>query len=169
MSNNGDNNNNDTPTTTSQVNIPATAPAGEIVITQPPQTATSFYKIAPGNLVTFGWNTSYISIIEGSLTVSAFCNNGFSYPVGPSDGVIAPDATSVVWDPYAWQTAHPERPLPNEICTLGIADARDFTARRRGGYLSPNTMLQFALYTPVAYTPLASGESFSVPGFEAGR
>ncbi|KAJ2917048.1 hypothetical protein MD484_g3363, partial [Candolleomyces efflorescens] len=163
MSNNGDNNgdnNDNAPTTTSQITIPATAPEGQIVITQPPQTATSFYKIAPSNLVTFGWNTSYISIIEGSLTVSAFCNNGYSYPVGPSDGVIPPDAMSVVWDPYAWQTAHPEQPLPNDVCTLGIADARDFTARRRGGYLSPNTMLQFALYTPVAYTPLASGHVY---------
>ncbi|KAF6753460.1 hypothetical protein DFP72DRAFT_901749 [Ephemerocybe angulata] len=129
-----------------------------LMITQPPQSATSYYKIAPGNLITFGWNASYIIVRPTSLTVSAFCNNGNHYPVGPDpSGRIPGDATEVVWDPYAYQTAHSSLPLPQDVCTLAICDERDYTASRRAGYLSPNTQLQFAMYTPQPYTPLASG------------
>lgn len=91
------------------------------------------------------------------LTVSAVCDNGNTYPVGPTDGIIPGTATSVVWDVYSYQQAHPNTPLAQATYTLNIWDERGPGAARRAGYLQPNSALQFALYTPQAYTPLASG------------
>ncbi|KAF9041606.1 hypothetical protein BJ165DRAFT_1416187 [Panaeolus papilionaceus] len=137
--------------------IPNTAPAGVLSITQPPQTATSFYKIAPNELITFGWNTTFVLVTPTHLTVSAVCNNGKTYPVGPSDGVIPGTATQVVWDPYAYQLANPQDPLPQATYTLNIWDDRGPGQPISRGRLQQNSALQFALYTPQPYTALASG------------
>lgn len=94
------------------------------------------------------------------LTVSAVCDNGNTYPVGPSDGIIDGTATEVVWDLYAYQTNNPGKPLAQATYTLNIWDDRGPGAPRRGGYLQQNSALQFALYTPQAYTGLADGELF---------
>ncbi|EAU90398.1 hypothetical protein CC1G_00782 [Coprinopsis cinerea okayama7 len=145
-----------------RVFIPPSAPAGEIIITQPPQTHTSFYKIAPGEMITFAWNFTYILATPTHLTVSAVCQNGNTYPVGPTDGIIDGTATEVVWDVYSYQVNNPNTPLPQQVCNLRICDERGFGATRRAGYLSPNTGLQFALYTPQPYTPLADGWKCSV-------
>ncbi|KAF8999812.1 hypothetical protein BDQ17DRAFT_1246051 [Cyathus striatus] len=135
--------------------IPATAPVGTLSITQPPQTATSFYKIAQSNFVTFGWNFSYLSVTPEHLTVAAVAGNGNTYPVGPSDGIIDGTATEVVWDVYSYQQAHPELPLAATTYTLHISDGQVTT--RKPGFLESNTMLQFALYTPQGYTAIADG------------
>jgi hypothetical protein len=82
--------------------IPDSVPAGALTITQPPQTATSFYKIAPSQLITFAWNFTDLLVTQTSLTVSAVGQNGFTYPVGATDGHLAGTATSVVWDPYSY-------------------------------------------------------------------
>ncbi|KAF8800834.1 hypothetical protein BYT27DRAFT_7235948 [Phlegmacium glaucopus] len=141
--------------------IPQTAPAGGLTITQPPQTATSFYKIAPSQPITFGWNMTSVIATPTHLTVSAVCDNGNTYPVGPTDGIIPGTASQVVWDLYAYQQANPNKPLAQATYTLNIWDDRGPGAPRRPGYLQPNSALQFALYTPEAYTPLASGWSCS--------
>ncbi|EDR06886.1 uncharacterized protein LACBIDRAFT_250934 [Laccaria bicolor S238N-H82] len=145
------------PSSSSQLIIPQTAAAGGITITQPPQSATSFYKIAPSNLITFAWNMTSVLATPTHLTVSAVCDNGNTYPVGPTDGIIPGTASSVVWDVYSYQQAHPNTPLAQATYTLNIWDERGPGAARRAGYLQPNSALQFALYTPQAYTPLASG------------
>ncbi|KAF9652720.1 hypothetical protein BDM02DRAFT_3153561 [Thelephora ganbajun] len=139
------------------VSIPQTAAAGGLTITKPAQTATSYFKIAPDELVTFAWNFTYLYVTPQHLTVSALCENGYTYPVGPTDGVIPGDSTSVVWDPYAYNQAHPGLQLPQARYTLAIWDERGPGAVRQGGVFNPNTALTFALYTPQAYTPLASG------------
>ncbi len=127
-------------------------------MTEPPQTATSFFKIAPSQLATFGWNMTSVIASPTHLTVSAKCDNGNTYPVGPAtDGVIDGDATQVVWDIYSYQQSHNGAPLPQGTCTLLICDERGFGASRLGGYMVPNSALTFALYTPAGYTPLASG------------
>lgn len=138
--------------------IPQTAAAGGLTITKPPSTATSYFKIAPDDQITFGWNFTYLYVTPASLTVSALCDNGYTYPVGPTDGIIPGDATSLVWDPYAYNQAHPELQLPQAMYTLGIWDSRGPGAAREGGVFNPNTQLTFALYTTQGYTPLASGE-----------
>ncbi|KAF9555538.1 hypothetical protein CPC08DRAFT_711945, partial [Agrocybe pediades] len=143
----------------SQVFIPQTAAAGGLLITQPPQTATSFYKIAPSQPITFGWNMTSVLVTPTHLTVSAVCDNGNTYPVGPSDGIIPGTASSVVWDVYAYQTNNPDKPLAQATYTLNIWDDRGPGQARRGGYMQQNNALQFALYTPQPYTAIASGWS----------
>ena len=143
---------------TSTISIPQTAAAGGLTITQPPQTATSFFKIAQNQLVTFGWNMTSVLVTPTHLTVSAVCDNGNTYPVGPTDGIIPGTATSVVWDVYSWQQNHPNTPLAQASYTLHIWDDRGPNPPRAGGYMQPNSALQFALYTPQPYTPISSGE-----------
>src|SRR5262245_58772807 len=87
--------------------IPQTAAAACLTITQPPQTATSFFKIAQGQYITFAWNFTSLLSTPTHLTLSAVCENGNTYPVGPTDGIIPGTATSVVWDPYGYDQAHP--------------------------------------------------------------
>ncbi|KAH8115902.1 hypothetical protein DFH11DRAFT_1245306 [Phellopilus nigrolimitatus] len=144
--------------TGSFISIPATAAAGGLTFTQPPQTAdASFYKIASGAPITFGWNFTSLIVTPTHLTVSAFCENGVTYPVGPTNGVIDGKATQVVWDLFSYQQANPGTPLAQATYTLSIWDDRGPGAARAAGYLSPNSGLKFALYTPQPYTPIASG------------
>lgn len=136
--------------------IPQSAPAGGLLITQPPQTATSYYKIAPNELVTFGWNMTSVIATPTHLTLSAVCDNGNTYPVGPTDGIIPGTVSSVVWDVYSYQQNNPNKPLAQATYTLQIWDDRGPGAPIRPGYLTENDQLVFALYTPQPYTPLAS-------------
>ena len=138
--------------------IPQTAAAGGLTITQPAQTATSYFKIAPDNPITFAWNFTYLYSTPQRLTVSALCDNGYTYAVGPTDGIIPGDSTSVVWDPYAYNEANPAVQLGQAQYVLAICDERGLGALRQGGVFNPNTALTFALYTTQPYTPLASGD-----------
>ncbi|KIJ66481.1 hypothetical protein HYDPIDRAFT_109525 [Hydnomerulius pinastri MD-312] len=137
--------------------VPADGEPGMIVFTLPPLQSTSFYKIAAGEYVTFGWNFSYLAVAPTSITVSAVCENGNTYPIGPTDGVIPGDAQSVVWYPYGYQSANPSLPLAQASYTLHIWGDGGESAIPTPGLLEPNSQLEFALYTPQAYTPLASG------------
>jgi hypothetical protein len=138
--------------------IPITAAAGGITITQPQQTATSFFKIAPGEMITFAWNFTSVIATPTSLTVSAVCDNGNTYPVGPTDGVIPGAATQVVWDLGAYQQANPNNPLAQASYTLNIWDDRGPGASIKPGFMQENSALRFAMYTPQSYTALADGE-----------
>ena len=127
------------------------------LITQPAQTAqASFYKIAPGQSITFGWNFTSLYVTPTSLTISAICENGNTYPVGPTDGVIPGSATQVVWDVWSYQLAHPTLPLVQQSYTLVIADEQGTNAPLAPGLFAPNTGLRFAMYSPASYTPLES-------------
>ena len=144
-------------TNSTSISIPATAPAGLLTITQPPQTTIAFFKIAPSQPITFAWNFSYVLSTPSSLTVSAICENGNTYPVGPTDGKIPGTATSVVWDAYGWQQSNLNSPLAQATYTLEIFDNRGPGSARAPGLLQPNNALRFALYTPQQYTPIGSG------------
>ena len=148
-----------TASTTSQLVIPITAPAGGITITQPPQTATSFYKIAANEPVTFGWNLTSVLATPTHITVSAICDNGNTYPVGPTDGVIPGTATEVVWDVFDYQKQNPNKPLAEAGYSLTMWDDRGPNSPPRAGYMQPYSGLKFALYTPQTYTPLGAGQS----------
>jgi hypothetical protein len=145
------------PPPSSSTRIPQTAAAGGLTITQPPQTSTSFFKIAQGNLITFAWNFTSLLATPTHLTVSAVCDNGNTYPIGPTDGIIPGTATSVIWDPYGYDQANPNTPLAQNTYTLHIWDDRGPNAPRAPGLLEPNTALKFALYKPQPYTPLSDG------------
>ncbi|KAF8500268.1 hypothetical protein F5888DRAFT_1793523 [Russula emetica] len=139
------------------ISIPTSAPAGLLTITQPPQTTIAFFKVAPSQPITFAWNFSYVLSTPASLTVSAICENGYTYPVGPTNGIIPGTATSVVWDAYAWQQSNANSPLAQATYTLEIFDNRGPGSARAPGLLQPNNALKFALYTPQQYTPISSG------------
>ncbi|KAJ7151244.1 hypothetical protein C8R46DRAFT_1123674, partial [Mycena filopes] len=143
----------------SAISLAQTLPAGGVTITQPPQTATSFFKLAPDHFLTIGWNFTYVVQAPTSITVSAVCAaNGNTYAVGPDpSGRIPGTATEVVWDVYSYQQAHPNTPLAQASYTLHMWDDRGPDATAAPGLMSPNNALVFALYTPQAYTPLASG------------
>jgi hypothetical protein len=147
-----------TSASTSRLSIPPTAAAGGITITQPPQGATSFFKIAPSQAITFAWNFTSLYSTPAHLTVSAVCENGNTYPIGPTDGIIDGTATSVVWDPYAWDQNHPELPLAPKTYTLQVWDDRGPNAARAPGLFEKNTALKFALYKPKEYTPISDGK-----------
>lgn len=138
--------------------IPITAAAGGLTITQPQQTATSFFKIASGEMITFAWNFTSLLATPTSLTVSAVCDNGNTYPVGPTDGIIPGTATQVVWDLGKYQQDNPNNPLAQASYTLNIWDDRGPGASIKPGFMQENSALRFAMYTPQAYTPIADGE-----------
>ena len=92
-------------------------------------------------------------------TVSAICENGNTYPVGPTDGKIPGTATSVVWDTYGWQQSNANSLLAKATYTLEIFDNRGPGSARSPGLLQPNNALRFALYTLQQYTPISSGRS----------
>jgi hypothetical protein len=127
-------------------------------MTKPPQSSISFYKIAPNEIVTFGWNFTYILQDSEKLTVSAICENGNTYPVGPTDGVIPGTATEVAWDLHSWQVNNPGEPLAQGTYALTMWDNRGRNALPQPGLLRPYNNLKFALYTPQPYLPLDSGE-----------
>jgi len=141
----------------STLSIPQTAPAGVLSVTQPPQTTIAFFKIAESQPITFAWNTSYVLSTPTHLTVSAVCENGNTFPVGPTNGIIPGNALSVVWDVYSWQKNNPNSPLPQATYTLEIYDDRGPDSARSTGLLQPNSALRFALYSPQPYTPISSG------------
>ncbi|EIW87247.1 hypothetical protein CONPUDRAFT_116431 [Coniophora puteana RWD-64-598 SS2] len=142
---------------TSSVSIPSTAAVGSITITQPPAQSTSYYKLAANNTITFGWNFTNLYVTPSSLTISAVCGDGNTYPVGPSDGIIPGTATSVEWVPYDYQLANPAVPFAVSTYTLEIWGDGGPSAVASAGYLAPNSDLQFAIYTPQPYTPLNDG------------
>ncbi|KDQ60373.1 hypothetical protein JAAARDRAFT_126163 [Jaapia argillacea MUCL 33604] len=147
---------------TSRLVIPATAPVGGLTITQPPQAVVSYYKIAPDNPITFGWNFTNLIVTPTHLTVSAVGGNGNTYAVGPTNGVIPGTATSVVWDPYQYNQMNQGTPLVPGTYTLEIWDDRGPNAQEEPGYLMENSALQFALYTPGVSQPIGSG--YQCPG-----
>ncbi|GAW04004.1 hypothetical protein LENED_005766 [Lentinula edodes] len=120
-------------------------------MTQPPQASTSFFKIASGEVVTFAWSFSGVLATPTSLTVNAVGANSFTYSLTSLPGT----ASSYIWTPYDYQQSHLATPLAQTTYTLEIFDERGLGATIRPGYLSPNTALTFALYTPQPYTPLA--------------
>ncbi|KAJ4468718.1 hypothetical protein J3R30DRAFT_3661701 [Lentinula aciculospora] len=132
--------------------IPQSAPAGILSMTQPPQASTSFFKLASGEVVTFAWSFSGVLATPTSLTVNAVGANSFTYSLTSLPGT----ASSYIWTPYDYQQSHQATPLAQTTYSLQIFDERGLSATTRPGYLSPNTALTFALYTPQPYTPLAS-------------
>ncbi|KZT10506.1 uncharacterized protein LAESUDRAFT_721885 [Laetiporus sulphureus 93-53] len=137
------------------VDIPSTAADGALTITQPPQTATSYFKIAESNTITFAWNFTNLYVTPTYLTVSAVCDNGNTYPVGPTNGIINGTATSVTWDLWSYQQANPSTPLAVATYTLSIWGDSGPSVAASPGYLAPNSDLQFAMYSPQPYTPLS--------------
>ncbi|KAK4056556.1 hypothetical protein OIO90_002404 [Microbotryomycetes sp. JL221] len=139
--------------------IPADAPAGGLSYTQPAITdAVSYYKIASGNPITFGWEFTSLYVSPESLTFQAVCSaNSFTYPVGPTTGIPASE-TQLVWDPWQYAQSPNAIPFAQASYTLRVFDERGQGAAATPGYFNgANAIQYFALYSPAAYTPLAEG------------
>ncbi|KAF9032534.1 hypothetical protein BDZ89DRAFT_1091225 [Hymenopellis radicata] len=123
----------------STVSIPASAQVGSLSITQPSTTSTSYFKNRQQQ-------PSHIRL-ELSPCSSRPRASPNTYPMGDNNGLVAGDATQVVWDVYSYQTAHSDKPLPQGTCSLMICDERGYDATEAAGYLAVNSDLTFALYT----------------------
>ncbi|KZO98692.1 hypothetical protein CALVIDRAFT_544815 [Calocera viscosa TUFC12733] len=150
-----------TSSSTTSTGIPQTAAAGGLSFTQPPNTAApSFYKIAPENVITIGWNLTSLYVTPTHLTLSAYCSaNGNTYPVGPTNGIIDGNAKSVTWNPYEYNQIPGVTPLAEASYTLRITDERGANAGAQPGMFSPNSQMTFALYKPQSYTAISDGWS----------
>lgn len=129
----------------------------------PPANTIPLYKIAKGEYVTFSWyyDTNVIAT-PTALTAHAIGDNKYTYPVGPTDGVIRGNATQLTWDPWSWNQHNPTQKLAEATYTLTMWDERGETAPRKPGRMAPFGNLKFVMYTPQPYTPLESG--WSCPG-----
>ncbi|POY74016.1 hypothetical protein BMF94_2827 [Rhodotorula taiwanensis] len=142
--------------TSSSVSIPQTAAAGGLTYLTPAQNAgPTYYKIASGNPLTFGWNYTSLYVTPTSLTFEARCSaNGYTYPVG----VVPGAQTSLTWDPWAYAQSPNAVPFAQASYTLRVYDSRGPDATAEPGLFNgANSILTFAMYSPAAYTPLASG------------
>jgi hypothetical protein len=109
--------------TSSSFSVPQTAAVGSLTVTNPPKTATSYYKLADSQMVTFAWSFTDVLVQPTSLTVAAYCAaNGNTYYVGPSDGAVGGADTSVVWDIASYNSAHATNKLIAVSFTLSKAD-----------------------------------------------
>lgn len=153
---------------TPSVSIPSSAPNGGITITEPAQTAdASYYKIAQGVTVTFGWNFTSVLSYPTSLVVQAVCSdNSNTYTIASS---LPGTASNVTWVPYDYDQRAAQSGQPALIQAtyrLQIFDERGLTVAASPGLFSPNTKVQFALYIPQPYTPIA-GEWLMAGGRKA--
>ncbi|KAJ7790096.1 hypothetical protein B0H14DRAFT_3094733 [Mycena olivaceomarginata] len=97
--------------------IAQTAPPGFASITQPPQTATGFFKSAENQMIAIAWNLTSVLATPTSLTLSAVCDNGNTYP-----------------DIYSYNQANPGTKLAQASYTLHMWDDRGPTVTARGGW-----------------------------------
>ncbi|GAA97791.1 hypothetical protein E5Q_04470 [Mixia osmundae IAM 14324] len=152
------------------ISVPNSLPAGGLSITQPAITAAaSYYRVMPSADITFGWTLTSVVVAPTSLTLQAFCSqNGFTYPVGPTNGIPGA-ATQYIWNPYDYQVAAGATPLAQASYTLRIFDERGFYQTAAPGRMSPYSGTKFALYFPQSYTPLSSWScpscSYAFSGF----
>ncbi|TDL16068.1 hypothetical protein BD410DRAFT_777477 [Rickenella mellea] len=149
----------------STTSITQTAAVGGLTFTQPPHTAAaSFYKIAPSQLITFGWNFTSLLSMPTHLTISAVGANEITYPVGPTDGITFGDAGGLGC--YSYQQANPTWPLSPQTYALKIWDDRGPNAPRAPGLFQENTEMTFAMYLPRPYThSLVSSNLFVTVGW----
>ena len=141
---------------------------GGITVTDPPQTADpSFYKIAAHESVTFGWQFTSLEETPSKLYVVASCSsNSNTYPIAPSPAGIDGKATNVTWYPYGYGKSAQANGQPALVAgkyRLVVYDDRGAGAAiKPGGVFNPNNEVEFSLYYPKAYTPLA-GTYRSIP------
>ena len=124
------------------------------------QTAqASYYKIAPHETITFGWNFTSLKATPTRLYVVASCSkNGNTYPIAPSPQGIPGDATSVTWYPYGYHIDAQKNGDPDLVVDkyrLMIYDEKGPGGLAKGGEFQPNNMAEFSMYFPMKYTPLS--------------
>ncbi|WFD33962.1 hypothetical protein MCUN1_000790 [Malassezia cuniculi] len=149
-------------TATATRHVPrATNEAGGLTVTEPAQTADpSYYKIAAHETITFGWSFTSLTKTPNKLYVVASCSaNSNTYPIAPSPAGIDGTATQVQWYPYGYGlTAHAQgNPdlVAGKYRLIIYGDDTGPSGVPKAGELTPNNQVEFSLYYPKPYTPLA--------------
>ena len=105
-----------------------------------------------------------ISVTPTHLTVIASCPaNGNTYLVGPTaspSNTIPANTSAVTWNPWEWEQVPGQTPFAEATYVLKIWDERGPQATVKGGYLSPYSGTNFAMYRPAGYTAIASEWSY---------
>jgi hypothetical protein len=101
-----------------------------------------------------------LSVTPAHLTLIASCSaNGNTYPVGPTASpynTIPANQSSIIWNPYQLEQVPGATPFAEATYVLKIIDERGEGAPIKGGYLSPYSGTQFAMYRPGTYISISS-------------
>jgi hypothetical protein len=96
------------------------------------------------------------SVQPSNITIIASCSqNGNTYAVGPTTSpfnVLPANATQVVWNPWQAEQVPGAIPFAQATYVLKMWDERGPGSAVKGGYMSPYSGTQFAMYRPAPYT-----------------
>lgn len=138
---------------TSTISINPVDPPGGIQLEYPGTSIATTY-IKAGNMATFEWKYTSLSITPKSLNVMAYCTmNAMTYTVTK----IPAKQTKIVWDTAAWAKNNSVHFLTS-MYALRIYDSHsNMSAIPRAGFLQPFSY-NFGIYEPQPYVPW-SGDS----------
>jgi hypothetical protein len=141
-------------------------PVGGISMLTPSAGATTYYKI--GDLVTFEWKYTSLSVTPSAVNVVASCSkNSETYTI--SGNMSVSETSKVVWDTKKYQS-NATVPLLTATYTLYVYDTNATLGdTASAGHLGSQIGYNFGMYTPQSYTglngmfriPLTSGDPFS--------
>ena len=105
------------------------------------------------------------SVQPSNITIIASCSqNGNTYAVGPTTSpfnVLPANATQVIWNPWQAEQVPGAIPFAQATYVLKMWDERGPGSAVKGGYMSPYSGTQFAMYRPAPYTSNAGKLSLS--------
>jgi len=104
-------------------------------------------------------HSAHLSVTPTHLTLIASCSaNGNTYPIGPTSSpsnTIPANTSSILWNPWQWEQIPGAIPFAEATYVLKIWDERGPGVGVKGGYLSPYSGMEFAMYRPASYTPIS--------------
>ncbi|KAL6238528.1 hypothetical protein BDW75DRAFT_201512 [Aspergillus navahoensis] len=135
-------------TTTS---VDARLPPGGISMLTPDSVSTTYFKI--GDILTFVWNYTSLSITPTAVNVVASCSlNSATYTI--SSNMSVEQTQTVTWDTGKFQ-ANATAPLLTATYTMIVYDeSKDIDDTASAGELSSQNRYYFGMYTPQPYTDL---------------
>ncbi|KAL4983262.1 hypothetical protein BDW68DRAFT_38474 [Aspergillus falconensis] len=135
-------------TTTS---VDARLPPGGISMLTPDSASTTYFKI--GDILTFVWNYTSLSITPTAVNVVASCSlNSATYTI--SSNMSVEQTQTVTWDTGKFQ-ANATAPLLTATYTMIVYDeSKDIDDTASAGELSSQNRYYFGMYTPEPYTDL---------------
>ncbi|KAB8079611.1 hypothetical protein BDV29DRAFT_164049 [Aspergillus leporis] len=129
-------------------------PVGGISMLTPSAGATTYYKI--GDLVTFEWKYTSLSVTPSAVNVVASCSkNSETYTI--SGNMSVSETSKVVWDTKKYQS-NATVPLLTATYTLYVYDTNATLGdTASAGHLGSQIGYNFGMYTPQSYTGLNGG------------
>jgi hypothetical protein len=112
------------------------------------KSVSPLYRIDPKENVTFIWSFTDLLVQPANLTLAAVAPNKVTYTITAMPG----PATSAVWQIKDVPTASP---LMMGMYQIQLYDQRGVSAAGQPGWLSPNTRLSIAFYSPESYSAMS--------------